>query len=161
MFNNDYPQLRIAGPNCNLVRDKEIDEGTWFLSYLNGDFEELTGGVRVTIDGYQMKAMDWIVNPPVVNTDKDSPCYRAIQARSRHAGEKCLWGPEYCLRINNKTPALLYLGNKSSRNLTSSIRVGGEYILLPQRRVHGEFVWYVPNVVVAGDFDNATIQSDD
>lgn len=153
MFGNDHPQLRIAGPNCSLVRDGEIPEGTWFLDYPEGTFEEITGGVRVIVDGFQMKAMDWIVNPPVVSMDKNSPTYKAIQIRSNNEGENCQWGPEYLLRINSQAPALLYLGNKSSRNLMSSIRVGGEYILLPQRRVHGKFIWYVPNVVDAQVFD--------
>ena len=161
MFDKAHPQLRIAGPKCNLVLDREIDEGTWFLSYPTGEFEDLTGSVRVVVDGFQMKAMDWIVNPPVVSIDKDSPCYKAIQVRSSNDGEKCHWGPEYCLRIDHKKPALLYLGNKSSRNLMSSIRVGGNYILLPQKRVHGDFIWYVPNVVDTETFDNANIQSSD
>ncbi len=155
MFSNKHPQLRIAGPNCSLVRNDEIDEGTWFLNYPDNMFEELLGGVRVVIDGYQMKAVDWIVSPPVISTDKDSPCYKAIQARAGQEGTKCQWGPEYCLRIDNKTPALLYLGNKSSRNLMSSIRVGGEYILLPQKRTHNNFVWYVPNIVDAEAFETA------
>jgi hypothetical protein len=160
MFNKNHPQLRIAGPNCHLVRSKDIDEGVWFLDYPNGDFEDFAGGIRVVIDSFQMKAMDWIVNPPVVSTDKDSPCYKAIQLRSERDGEKCHWGPEYYLRINWKTPALLYLGNKSSRNLMSSIRIGGEYILLPQKRVHGKFIWYVPNVIdiEALDADNYGVQ---
>lgn len=153
MYSEEHPQLRIAGPNCGLVRDREVAVGSWFLSYPGGDFEEITGGVRVIVDGYQMKAVDWIVNPPVISTDKDSPCYKAIQLRSTKDGENCLWGPEYMVRIDGKTPALLYLGNKSSRNLMSSIRAGGEYILLPQKRVHGQFVWYVPNVIDAETFD--------
>ena len=153
MFSNEHPQLRIAGRNCGLVKNGDIGEGTWFLDYPGGDFEDITGGVRVMVDGFQMKAVDWIVNPPVVSYDKDSPCYKAIQLRSTKEDENCLWGPEYLVRINGKTPALLYLGNKSSRNLMSSIRVNGEYILLPQQRVHGKFIWYVPNVIDAETFD--------
>jgi len=158
MFDEEHPQLRIAGPNCNLVREKEIPEGNWFLDFPDNSFEELIDGIRVVIDGFRMKAMDWIVKPPVVSLDKNSPCYKAIQVRSdrdNEKNEKCLWGPEYCLRINGQRPALLYLGNKSSRNLMSSIRTGGEYVLLSQRRVHGAFIWYVPNAVSTEAFDRA------
>lgn len=150
---NSLPHLRIAGPNCSLVRDNEIASGTWFLSYLDGTFEEITGGVRVVIDSYDMVARDWIVNPPIVSKNKDSQVFKAIQIRSDRQNEKCQWGPEYSLRINRQQPAILYFGNKSSRNLMSTIRVGGEYILLPQKRVHGKFIWYVPNVIDAREFD--------
>lgn len=155
MFDAEHPGLRIAGPNCNLVREGEISEGNWFLDFPDNTFEELIDGIKVIIDGFRMKAMDWIVKPPVVSLDKHSPCYKAIQVRSGKDNEKCLWGPEYCLRIDGQRPALLYLGNKSSRNLMSSIRTGGEYVLLSQRRVHGKFIWYVPNAVSIEAFDRA------
>lgn len=157
MFDKSLPQLRIAGPKCSLVRENELEEGVWFLSYPGGDFEDLgDGGINVIIKQFQMKSMDWIVSPPVVSTDSSSPCYKAIQFRSSNQTEKCLWGPEYLLEIEGESPALLYLGNKSSRSLMSTIRVGGEYILLPQKRIHGEFTWYVPNVV-----DTATLEGTD
>ncbi len=154
MFDVSLPQLRIAGPKCSLVRTNEIREGTWFLSYPGGDFENFPDGIRITIDAFQMKAIDWIVRPPVVSTDKNSPCYKAIQLRSdKDNGGQCLWGPEYQVRIQGLTRALLYLGNKSSRNLMSSIRIGGKYMLFPQKRTHGEFTWYVPNLVDVSQFD--------
>lgn len=149
----DVPNLRIAGPNCNLVSSGDLYEGTWFLEYPDGTFEEITGGVRVVVDGFDMVARDWIVKPPVVSKNKESSVFKAIKLRADRPDEKCQWGPEYYVRINGKQPALLYLGNKSSRNLMSTIRVGGEYVLLPQKRVHGRFTWYVPNVVDAATID--------
>lgn len=150
MFDKELPQLRIAGPKCNLVRENEIVEGQWFLSYLGGEFEDFEDtSLHVTVQAFQMKAVDWIVSPPVVSTDPSSPCYKAIVKRSDNNNEKCLWGPEYLLMIENEVLALLYLGNKSSRSLMSTIRVGGDYILSPQKRTHDDFTWYVPNVVDA------------
>lgn len=148
-----HPCLRIAGPKCALVREDELDEGTWFLDYPNGDFEDIGGSVRVTIASVETKGMDWVVRPPVVTFDKDSPVYKAIQSRSDKQDEKCQWGPEYTLRINGRQTAILYLGNKSSRSLMSSLRVGGKYVLLPQKRTHGAFTWYIPQVVDAATFD--------
>jgi hypothetical protein len=147
MFDKDYPQLRIAGPRCGLVREHELDEGSWFLDYPGGDFEELPDTLHVTIVQYRMKAQDWIVRPPVVSIDENSPVYKAIKIRSNRDDKKCLWGPEYSIKLNSGRPALLYLGNKSSRILMSTIRVGGEYVLVPQKRVDGQFTWYVPNVI--------------
>lgn len=151
-----HPCLRIAGPKCALVREDELDEGVWFLDYPNGDFEEIGDTVRVTIASVEMKAMDWIVHPPVVTFDKDSSVYKAIQLRSDRQDEKCQWGPEYMVWLNDdRQRAMLYLGNKSSRNLMSSLRVGGKYVLLPQQRTHDSFTWYVPKVVDAEVFDQS------
>lgn len=150
MFDKELPQLRIAGPKCSLVRENELNEGQWFLSYLGGEFDDFdTDSLRVTIEAFQMKTVDWIVSPPVVSTDQSSPCYKATVKRSDNKNEQCLWGPEYLLTIEDDVSALLYLGNKSSRFLMSTIRVGGIYILSPQKRTHGKFTWYVPNVVDA------------
>ena len=160
MFDKELPQLRIAGPKCSLVRDKEIKEGKWFLSYFGGEFEDFEyDNLRVTIKAFQMKAVDWIVSPPVISTDQNSPCYKATVERSDKKGEQCLWGPEYLLTIEGEVSALLYLGNKSSRSLMSTIRVGGTYMLTPQKRVHGEFTWYVPNVLLL-EVPDACLQSD-
>lgn len=151
-----HPCLRIAGPKCALVRENELDEGVWFLDYPNGDFEEVGDIVRMEIASVEMKAMDWIVHPPVVTLDKNSAVYKAIQLRSDKQDEKCQWGPEYMVWLNNdRQRAMLYLGNKSSRYLMSSLRVGGKYVLLPQKRTHGLFTWYVPKVVDAEVFDQS------
>ena len=154
---NDRPQLRIAGPKCWLVRDtKQVKEGTWFVQYVNGDVQTFESALKVTIEAVQMKAVDWIVTPCVVSTDKESSIYKAIQYRSDNVPNnqsKCMWGPEYALTINGHLPALLYLGNKSSRSLMSTIRVGGDYVLVPQKRIHDNFIWYTPNVIDASIFD--------
>ena len=110
--------------------------------------------MRTTPQVDSLTRMDWIVHPPVVTFDKESPVYKAIQYRSDRRDEKCQWGPEYLLWINDdRQRAILYLGNKSSRSLMSSLRIGGKYVLLPQKRTHGEYTWYVPQVVDAADFD--------
>lgn len=140
----NVPSLRIAGPKCALVRDKELKEGTWFLDYPDGTFKDLEDELKVIIEAFKMKAVDWIVKPPVISFNKNSPCYKAIQARSRD-DDRCQWGPEYVLELENEK-ATLYLGNKSSRDLMSSIRVGGEYTLVPYRRQHDHYVWYVPRI---------------
>lgn len=147
MFSRACARLRIAGPGCSFVREGDIKEGLWFLQYFDGTFEDFSGPVRVTVEDCHMKATDWIVNPPVVSTDENTPCYRAIKFRSTLKGENCLWGPEYCLRIYDDVIALLYLGNKSSRGLVSTIRVGGVYDLFPKKRIDGNYVWYMPRVV--------------
>jgi hypothetical protein len=153
---NNTPMLRISGRNSAAVRDGHVPEGMWYLSYVDHTYVTFEGAIRVTIDTFQMKAMDWIVTPPVVSFDKNEPVYKAIQARGEK-GERCLWGPEYALRIQDddaEIEGILYLGNKSSRNLMSSIRIGGEYILIPQKRTHEKFVWYVPNILDAEVYDN-------
>lgn len=160
MFDKNLPQLRIAGPKCSLVRENEINEGKWFLSYLGGEFDDFyDNNLHVTVEAFRMKAVDWIVSPPVVSTDPSSPCYKATVKRSDKKDEQCLWGPEYLLTIEDEVSALLYLGNKSSRSLMSTIRVGGTYILSPQKRTHGEFTWYVPNVSPL-EVPDACLQSD-
>lgn len=147
MFDQAYPNLRIAGLGCHLVLNNDVKVGSWFLDYPGGEFANVSGNVNILVSGYQMKAMDWIVNPPVISTDKQSPCYKAIQARSNREGEKCLWGPEYLVLIDKKHPAYLYFGNKSSRKLISLIRVGGEYTLISHRRIQDQYVWYVPQII--------------
>ena len=147
MFDDACPQLRIAGPKCHLVKSQDLEEGSWFLDYPNGDFEPLENPLNMKVHGARYKAVDWIVCPPVVTMDPDSPCYKAIKLRSNRDSEKCLWGTEYAILINPGIEALLYLGNKSSRPLISSIRVGGEYVLIPQKRIHDDFIWYIPNII--------------
>ena len=148
------PLLRIAGPRCRYVVNKQINEGEWFLQYPTGYIRSFDGGVRVIINDVQMKAEDWIVRPPVVSIDPNSQCYKAIKIRSNIDREKCLHGPEYLLTIvGGEEQARLYLGNKSSRDLMSVIRVGGEYILFPCKKEFQHHVWYIPSVVDAEEFD--------
>ena len=150
----DIPLLRIAGPRCRHVLDKRIGEGAWFLQYPTGYIRSFDGGVRVIIKDVQMKAEDWIVRPPVVSMDPASACYRAIKIRSDINGENCLHGPEYLLTVvDGREQARLYLGNKSSRDLMSIIRVGGKYILFSCKKEFQRHVWYTPNVVDAEVFD--------
>lgn len=154
MIDKHHPLLRIAGPRCRFVVHKQIKEGAWFLQYPTGYIRPFNGGVRVIIKDVQMRAEDWIVRPPVVSMDPNSPCYKAIKIRSDIDGENCLHGPEYLLTVvDGKEQARLYLGNKSSRDLMSTIRVGGKYILFPCKKEFQHHVWYIPNVVDVEVFD--------
>jgi hypothetical protein len=139
------PFLRIAGPNCSFVKSGDIEEGNWFLSHSSVEFEDFGIEIRVTIVESTMKAMDWIVKPAVISTDPEESVFKAIKLRSRE-DKNCTWGPEYELKIGGITTAKLYLGNHSTRNLQSTIRVGGKYKLTTHKRTHGEFRWWVPLV---------------
>ena len=142
---NRIAHLRIAGPNCKYVHDRLVSEGTWFLSLSGGTITPLGSSVLIHVESLARKAMDWIVVPPAISYEIESPTYKAIKVRSEDGDKHCQWGPEYRVTIGG-LEAYLWLGNKSSRNLMSSIRVGGDYLLRTRRCEQNGFIWYIPDV---------------
>lgn len=147
LFKWSLPQIRIAGPNSRLVRERHLCKGSWFYYFLNGEWEELPELIDVHVYAIRMKAMDWIVTPPVTCLDENSPVYEAIRKRSNSDRRECQYGPEYSMRVEGYEQALLFFGNKSSRSLRSLIRVGGSYTLATSLQEQDGYAWYIPSVI--------------
>ena len=80
MFKASYPQLRIAGPKCGFVKDGEIEEGTWFLDYPDGDIQDLGKEIRVLILATRMTQLDLAL---------DSTAQRLLMKSTRRISFTC------------------------------------------------------------------------
>jgi len=147
------PQLRIVGPRSFLL-EQGYSQGDWFLQYPADEWEVLDGrGLDIFVNSVRMKAVDWDSERRIpVYKDQDMPAYNDIRNRA-DKDDTCQWGPEFTLTLANGVQATLWLGNPSSRVLMSSIRVHGDYVLIPQVRNHNEHTWYVPIVIETVVFD--------